>query len=89
MINKVKLQLRIEDNESDELLNQLINHGKAYLNSLVAGDLDYSKVENETLLLNYVRYAYNDVEELFLENFQDDIGRLQIQYAIEVMKHAP
>ena len=87
ILDKVKLALRMEDNESDEVLNLHINQGKAYLNRLAGGEVDYDLLSNEELLIHYVRYAYNEARELFMNNFKDDIERFILEYAVLVMKN--
>jgi hypothetical protein len=37
------------------------------------------------LLFNYCRYDYNNAVELFKENFQDEIRRLQLEVAVEFL----
>lgn len=70
-------------------LNMIIDHGQAYLTGLCGAVLDYeTDREAHALLMAYVRYAYNDAVEMFLENFHDDIFRKQIDVAIKKRKEA-
>lgn len=86
MLTAIKLEFRIEGDEDDGLLEQYIRQGKARLNSLAGGELNFDDEDTKTLLINYVRYAYNQVPELFLENFSDEVAQMQINYALGVMK---
>lgn len=87
LLKKSKLILRIEDDESDEVLKIYLNQGRAYLNRLAGGEVDYAITSNEELLLNYVRYAFNEARELFSLNFKDDIERFCLEYAVLVMNN--
>ena len=49
--------------------------------------MDYDLLSNEELLIHYVRYAYNEARELFMNNFKDDIERFILEYAVLVMKN--
>lgn len=78
-----------DDEGTVKRLTMLINHGQAYLTGLCAGALDFDDdMEAHALLMSYVRYAYNDAIELFLDNFADDIFRMQQKVAIAKMREA-
>lgn len=78
-LNKeVRDQLKFGVDEDDDLTSH-IDQGKYYLNTLAGVNLDF--IENllaKSLLVNYVRYSYNNASEYFAENFREDILRLQL-----------
>ncbi|MCD3217834.1 hypothetical protein G8S55_11460 [Clostridium botulinum C] len=81
MIEELKEYLREDDNE--DILKRLLENGKQYLNKLAGIELEYSNnILAKTLLLDYCRYRYNNATEYFLENFKDDILRLQLESAV-------
>ncbi|NEZ47966.1 hypothetical protein FDF74_12315 [Clostridium niameyense] len=81
MLKELKQYLREDDNE--DILKNLLENGKQYLNKLAGVELDYeSNILAKTLLLDYCRYRYNNAIEYFLENFKEDILRLQLESAV-------
>lgn len=87
MLEKVKEALRITWDEEDTRLAEMIERAKADLNDLVGTELDYSQPSPaQTLILNRVRYDYNNAIEYFEENFQAEIIRLQLQIGVQEMK---
>lgn len=89
-LTAAKLMLHIDSTVTDDdtiaRLDMLIDHGKAYLNQLTGAELDYEQSQYQALLLSYVRYAYNDAAEYFLENFADDILRVQLDVGSTALK---
>ncbi|WMJ81969.1 hypothetical protein RBU49_06895 [Clostridium sp. MB40-C1] len=84
MLEELKSYLRADDEENSDLEN-LLNDGKRYLNRLAGIELDFnSDILAKTLLLDYCRYKYNNASEYFLENFQEDILRLQLESAVSI-----
>lgn len=82
MLEELKKYLREEDNE--DILSDILKDGEKYLNRLVGMTLDYeSNILAKTLLLDYCRYRYNNATEYFLENFKEDILRLQLESAVK------
>ncbi|EPY2274464.1 hypothetical protein ACXAUS_003363 [Clostridium sporogenes] len=82
MLEELKKYLREEDNE--DILRDILKDGEKYLNRLAGIELDYSNdILAKTLLLDYCRYKYNNASEYFLENFSDDILRLQFESAVK------
>ena len=68
------------------MVSMLLHQGQAYLNGLMGGVLDFEEdFEAHALLMAYVRYAYHDATELYLENFYDDVFRKQLKFATEGM----
>lgn len=82
MLQELKQYLREDDNE--DILKNLLENGKQYLNKLAGVELDYeSNILAKTLLLDYCRYRYSNATEYFLENFREDILRLQLESAVK------
>ncbi|APH17780.1 hypothetical protein [Clostridium botulinum] len=81
MLEELKQYLREDDNE--DILNNLLENGQAYLNGLAGIELDFkSNILARNLLMDYCRYKYNNASEYFLENFREDILRLQMESAV-------
>ena len=78
----IKDHLRIAWDDEDEALITLIKRAQANLEELVGLGLDFEKEGlAQALLINYVRYDYNNALEYFEENFRKEILRLQLQEA--------
>lgn len=79
MLSEVKPYLRITWDDDDVMLTSLISRGRQKLEELAGAELNF---ENEglarSLLLDFVRYAYNNATEYWEENFHFDILRLQL-----------
>ena len=57
----------------------IIQRGEAYLDKVAGKTQDYEKEGlPRALLLNYCRYARNNVIELFKENFQSELVTLRM-----------
>lgn len=81
MLEELKEYLREDDNE--DILKNTLKIGQDYLNKLAGIQLDYeSNILAKTLLLDYCRYRYNNAIEYFLENFKEDILKLQLESAV-------
>ncbi len=83
MLQDVKDYLKITWSDEDAALTSLITRGRAYLNSLVGADLDFTSGLPQSLLLDYCRYVYNNASEYFEENFASEILRLQLQTGVD------
>ena len=82
MFEDLKSYLKATDDENNDL-EKLLSDGKGYLNGLAGVELDFeSYILAKTLLLDYCRYKYNNASEYFLENFREDILRLQLESAV-------
>lgn len=82
------LQITWDDPKTDSKLIRLLKSGRAYLDHKVFGDsdkkLDFEKDEMaKQLLFDYVRYAYNNVFELFESNFGHEIFNLQLREGVK------
>mgnify|MGYP001055497213 CR=1 FL=1 len=83
MLQAVKDCLKITWSDEDNNLLSLVDRGKAVLNDLTGTELDFeTESPARALLLDYVRYAYNNATEYFEENFGKEILRLQIQEGV-------
>ena len=81
MLDLIKRDLRILDDNEDLLIQDLIDSGKSFLNGLTGAELDFENKEGlaRNLLRQYCRYDYNNSVEYFEESFKSEIIRLQLQ----------
>ena len=81
MLEELRNYLRAD--EEDNILTDLLKKGQGYVNGLAGVTLDFeSNALAKNLLLDYCRYSYNNASEYFLENFREDILRLQLESAV-------
>ena len=74
------LDITYEDDETDKKLTGIITRGMYYLDGLAGASQDYSKEDvPRALLLDYCRYARNNVSELFEKNFRSELIALRIK----------
>lgn len=86
MLDAVKRYLRITWDDEDDHLIDMIDRSKAYLNELAGAELDYdSDGLARSLLLDRVRYVYNNATEYFEENFHRELLRLQLSTGVALM----
>lgn len=72
------LDITFEDKETDEKLKGIMERGMAYMDRVAGTSLDYGKEDMpRQLLLDYCRYARNNVAELFGKNFEADLVTLR------------
>ena len=84
MLEEIKDDLDITWNDEDAKIQRIIDAGKAKLEELAGGTLDFTVQGNAKYLLkNYCRYSYNNASEYFEENFHQQIIRLQISEGIK------
>lgn len=82
LLDEVKEKLRIIGDDQDHMLLDLIGRSKAALNEIMGVELNYEEPgEAQELLLERVRYDYNNALEYFEENFAAKILRVQLQVA--------
>ena len=87
MLEKVKDRLKITWDDEDGTIQDIIEDGKYNLNDLTGVELDFEQNNlARSLLFEYCRYAYNNAADLFEENFQKEIMRLQLNCGVEQMK---
>jgi hypothetical protein len=83
MLDKVKDYLKITWGDEDTAITDLITRGKRKLEELAGAELDFeTEGLARSLLLDYVRYAYNNASEYWEENFRFDILRLQLMTGV-------
>lgn len=88
MLEELKDYLKITWDDEDGYLQNIISRGKEYLKDLTGTEIDFdNEGPAKSLLLDYCRYYYNNSVEYFLENFRNDIVRLQYKEAIRVKKN--
>lgn len=73
------LDITYEDEETEKKLNGMIERGKKYLDR-VAGQKQNYEMEGppRALLLDYCRYARNNVLDLFEKNYLSELVSLRI-----------
>ena len=84
-LKEVKEYLKITWDDEDVKLNSLIKRGEDYLQSIAGVTLDFeSETATKSLLLDHIRYAYNNALEYFEENFRSDLIRLQFKSVVNL-----
>lgn len=87
MLEKVKDDLRITWDDEDARLLGMIERAKADIDELMGVGLDYDEPGPAlTLMLNRVRYDYNNALEYFEDNFHSEIVRLQLQVGVKELE---
>jgi len=82
LLDEVKEKLRIIGDDQDHMLLDLIGRSEAAINEIMGVELNYEEPgEAQELLLERVRYDYNNALEYFEENFAAKILRMQLQVA--------
>ena len=82
LLDEVKEKLRIIGDDQDHMLLDLIGRSEAAINEIMGVELNYEEPgEAQELLLERVRYDYNNALEYFEENFAAKILRVQLQVA--------
>ena len=72
------LDITFEDEETDRKLRGIIERGMDYLDKMAGAEQDYEmETLPKSLLLDYCRYARNNVLELFEGNFQAELIALR------------
>lgn len=83
LLAQIKKYIRVTWDEDDDNITALAKNGIAYINSITGdNELHYKEGSQENaLLLDYVRLAYNHAAEQFPVNFQHQIIALQLTVA--------
>ena len=82
-----KVELNIDENDFsfDEKINNIIEDGKQHLcefNPLLT-DEDFERPSRARRMFKaYCRYAFSNAEEMFKENYKDDIISLRQEYEV-------
>ena len=84
MLEEVKDHLQITWDDEVSRIEDIIARGKSNLEELTGVELDFETPgQARTLLFEYCRYDYNNAADLFEENFQRQILRLQLNEAAD------
>ncbi len=86
MLDELKDILNIDWDSEDVHLMECINRAKSKVKSLLGVPFDEKNSEQKELALNYARYAYNNVPELFEENFKSEIMRNQFKAGVNELE---
>lgn len=89
MLEEVKRALAItwDDEGIDLRINDLIKQSQNAINELLGIEIDYtSNLAAKELMINRIRYAYNNALEYFETNFQKEILRLQLMVGVQNVK---
>lgn len=91
ILEEVKQELYItwkDENTDTRLINQ-IKRAEYKINDYAGTQLDYSKdLEARDLLVNLVRYMWNNVTDQFESNYMSDIVMLRAKYQVAEMEDA-
>lgn len=90
ILDEVKADLFItwEDQNTDQRVINLIKRAEYKINDYAGTQVDISKdLDARDLLINLVRYMYNNVTEQFETNFKSDILMLRARYKVAAMKN--
>ena len=88
LLRRVKQRLKVTYDESDEEIGYYIQDGKAFINARTDGvrfDLssdDTVEVLAISMLMNYIRYAWNGTTMFFGTDYLSDILTLQLEVAM-------
>lgn len=82
MLEELKRILRIDAEDEDERLNEIIKRSAHHVQSLVGKPItDTPSGIIKNLILNRARYEFNNAVELFAENFANEILLAQLEVA--------
>lgn len=87
LLDDTKHALAITWTEEDNNIIKLIDQSVYYINDLVGAELDLKvNLVARSLVINRVRYEYNNVLDLFEPNFARLLSRLTFQVALDERK---
>ncbi|QWH10350.1 hypothetical protein EXW38_02600 [Bacillus mycoides] len=87
LLDDTKHALAITWTEEDNNIIKLIDQSVYYINDLVGAELDLKvNLVARSLVINRVRYEYNNVLDLFEPNFARPLSRLIFQVALDERK---
>jgi hypothetical protein len=87
LLDDVKHALAITWTEEDNNIIKLIDQSVYYINDLVGAELDLKvNLVARSLVINRIRFEYNNVLDLFETNFAQPLSRLTFQVAIDERK---
>lgn len=84
LLDEVKEALAITWNEEDSNIIKLINRSVYYINDLVGVELDLKvNLSARELVVNRIRYEYNNALDQFETNFEQPLSRLILHVALK------
>lgn len=87
LLDDVKHALAITWTEEDNNIVKLIDRSVYYINDLVGAELDLTvNLVARELVINRIRYEYNNALDQFESNFFQPLSRLTLQVAIDERK---
>lgn len=87
LLEDVKHALAITWTEEDNNIIKLIDRSVYYINDLVGAELDLTvNLVARELVINRIRYEYNNALDQFESNFFKPLSRLTLQVAIDERK---
>ncbi|EPY7701362.1 MULTISPECIES: hypothetical protein [Bacillus cereus group] len=87
LLEDVKHALAITWTEEDNNIIKLIDRSVYYINDLVGAELDLTvNLVARELVINRIRYEYNNALDQFESNFFQPLSRLTLQVAIDERK---
>lgn len=89
MLEEVKRQLNItwQDEDIDNKLQDLIRQSQKAIQTLTGTEINFEENEDaKELLINRIRYAYNNAIEYFEQNFHGEILRLQLIEGVKTLE---
>ncbi|MDK7481269.1 hypothetical protein OWP19_25235 [Bacillus cereus] len=84
LLDEVKEALAITWNEEDSNIIKLIDRSVYYINDLVGVELDLKvNLSARELVINRIRYEYNNALDQFETNFEQPLSRLILHAALK------
>ncbi|MBQ6446613.1 MAG: hypothetical protein IJJ10_04000 [Bacillus sp. (in: Bacteria)] len=84
LLDEVKEALAITWNEEDSNIIKLIDRSVYYINDLVGVELDLKvNLSARELVINRIRYEYNNALDQFETNFEQPLSRLILHVALK------
>lgn len=87
LLEDVKHALAITWDEEDKDIVKLIDRSVYFMNDLVGAELDLTvNLSARELVINRIRYEYNNALDSFESNFRQPLSRLILHVAIDERK---
>ncbi|WP_018249847.1 head-tail connector protein [Orenia marismortui] len=85
-LEEIKEYLKVTWDDENDAIQGIINRSKDWINQLMGVELDYT-LDNQakSLLFDRVRYVYNNASEIFEENYQRELLRLQLKTGVDLL----
>lgn len=84
LLDEVKEALAITWDEEDNNIVKLIDRSVYYINDLVGVELDLKvNLSARELVINRIRYEYNNALDQFEDNFEQPLSRLILHAALK------